>query len=214
MMNAHSGEAVLKVGDGPSDDRMVEKSAQPSIEMIFCKLLEHTAAACEVVVASSRESFGIAWLSLFCMKKKTLKGVRFRSLHLPDSLDLSPKKAFFLLHFLPASTEELKFGPSTVKVPALPLLPRFLEGLARASGEGGQSGMRIKRLIFAEGSVGPQEAPVVFGNLPPSLEALILKGNPLSFPGIKALGTAVKAGRVAELLTLDLSNAQLNGTLL
>uniref|UniRef100_A0A0G4GM19 Uncharacterized protein n=1 Tax=Chromera velia CCMP2878 TaxID=1169474 RepID=A0A0G4GM19_9ALVE len=173
------------------------------------------------------DAFGIGWLCLFARKKGKVDGESFKSFDL-SGCNLSPRKIFLLLKFLPSSVKHLVLGPSAVKGAALSRLCLFLKEAAAspssaspsasasassssssASEEGGKKkekgkGICLKGLRFADDSVGPSEAPRVFSALPPSLESLSLEGNRLG-PGVDALASWLKSSNASRLLCLNLS---------
>uniref|UniRef100_A0A0G4F3M7 Uncharacterized protein n=1 Tax=Chromera velia CCMP2878 TaxID=1169474 RepID=A0A0G4F3M7_9ALVE len=171
---------------------------------IFCKFLKTKTPSAEALsqMASGRDGYAAACLCLYAIKRGKVVGVSCPSLDI-SKCTLSPRRTFFLLDLLPLSAEELKLGPSAVKEQALPLLRRFLE---RVQGDGGENGEpAIKHLGFADTTVGPRAAPVIFSALPSSLESLSLQGNELGREEIERLAEAARAGRVSCVRTLNLN---------
>uniref|UniRef100_A0A0G4HJD2 Uncharacterized protein n=1 Tax=Chromera velia CCMP2878 TaxID=1169474 RepID=A0A0G4HJD2_9ALVE len=176
-------------------------------------------------LSKDREDFALCWLSMCCLQQGIVRQeVPFRSFDLSES-SICPQRLFFLLSFLPASTEELTFGRSSVRGKALPLLCRFLKNLGERgepgdteegedeehrSGKGkGKGGVRasVKKLNFAGGSISSLEATDLFASLPPFLESLSLKDNSdVGNAGLSALAEAVKEGKAKTWRRLILDN--------
>uniref|UniRef100_A0A0G4FAL6 Uncharacterized protein n=1 Tax=Chromera velia CCMP2878 TaxID=1169474 RepID=A0A0G4FAL6_9ALVE len=160
-------------------------------------------------LVKQRDSFGLAWLLLLLIKKHKAEGKT--SLVLPDCVDLSgssgvsPDKMFLLMELLPSSIEQMKADAVVVKRRALPLFVRFLERV-KAAREGREEAPPLKRFVFAENSIGPEEAPEVFRLLVPLLQHLCLNGNPLGAEGFRALAEVVASGGASPLRVLDLEN--------
>jgi len=76
-------------------------------------------------MANGKDSFGMAWLIL-CSVAKNIASLPLEILDF-SGCTLEPSKLFLLLSFLPAGTQELKFGPGVVQEEALPLLQHFLQ---------------------------------------------------------------------------------------
>uniref|UniRef100_A0A0G4I3B7 Uncharacterized protein n=1 Tax=Chromera velia CCMP2878 TaxID=1169474 RepID=A0A0G4I3B7_9ALVE len=112
---------------------------------------------------------------------------------------------------LAAITKVSEVSPCAVKGSALTLLHSFLERLDISSAEGGGGLLRLKSLGFADNTIGPLEAPVIFAALPFSLEDFSIQGNPLGIAETDALAEAVKAGRLASVRRLNLARTDLHG---
>uniref|UniRef100_A0A0G4GSK7 Uncharacterized protein n=1 Tax=Chromera velia CCMP2878 TaxID=1169474 RepID=A0A0G4GSK7_9ALVE len=103
-----------------------------------------------------------------------------------------------------------------VKGPGLPLFLRSLDRLNsqhdRGEGDGGGQRWdgRLRKFIFAEGSLGPDEAPIIFPLLLRGLESLSLKGNAIGIEGMKALAEEIRSGRASSLRILDLQDVGLS----
>uniref|UniRef100_A0A0G4I2M1 Uncharacterized protein n=1 Tax=Chromera velia CCMP2878 TaxID=1169474 RepID=A0A0G4I2M1_9ALVE len=187
-----------------------------SEEAVLC-VLKHAKPSSQTVsemLTWDRDFFGLAWLAMSFMKKEELRGLHFRSIDL-SGCSLLHKKIFFLLDFLPLSTEEIKFGRSVVKGAALPLLCSFLEKFQGQGGEGGgaeetkdSSGriIRLKGLGFAETALNPPDSLTIFSVMPPNLKSLSLRGNRLGLSEVRSLSDLVRGGKLSSVESLDLSN--------
>uniref|UniRef100_A0A0G4F9S9 Uncharacterized protein n=1 Tax=Chromera velia CCMP2878 TaxID=1169474 RepID=A0A0G4F9S9_9ALVE len=201
-------------GQGPNKDgAALGVSSQLSTEEeTFLKLMKSAEVNSQELseMASGRDGYAMAFLCLSSVQKGTLRGVPLRRLDLSDCT-LSPRRIFFLLDLLPESIEEMKLGPAAVRGAACPLLCQFLGRVGQsASQQGGGGGPRLKSLSFARNSLGPSEAPLVFGVLPRGLETLSLEGNSLGMAGTQAFAEAVREGRVSSVRVLNLSETSLN----
>uniref|UniRef100_A0A0G4HJZ6 Uncharacterized protein n=1 Tax=Chromera velia CCMP2878 TaxID=1169474 RepID=A0A0G4HJZ6_9ALVE len=210
--------ADLQVSPNPPED---------STEHVLSTLIKHSERQAGIEwpqavseLSWSVDSLGIGFLVLSFLKKGKV--------HLPlrsfdvSKCEVSASKIFFLLSFLPASVDELTFGPATARGPALPLLCRFLEGRQDAASTAGASTetacLRLRSLTFAAGTIDLAEAPELFQLLPSELESLDLTDNLLSNASsdstldrkaVAALVEAVQAGKVSRLHTLILENTEL-----
>uniref|UniRef100_A0A0G4GD91 Uncharacterized protein n=1 Tax=Chromera velia CCMP2878 TaxID=1169474 RepID=A0A0G4GD91_9ALVE len=198
-------------GEGTNQALTTSRAMQPSAETFLWTLLRSTGPSSEGVsaMASDRNGYGMAWLCLSTTKKGKVQGEPYEFFDFSDC-NLSPQKIFLMLDQLPKSVEGLKIGSSAVKGPALPLLRRFLEGVG-GGGEGDKDKRpMLKKLSFADSSVGPSESEVIFAAWPSSLESFILKHNFVGTWGMRAFGEVIKHGKVSCLRVLDLQRTGLN----
>jgi len=161
-------------------------------------------------LVKDKDSFGLAVLATLLYPKRLPFGCpRVFDLSGTDGV-LSPKQLFLFLDFLPATVEEIKIDSAAVKGAARPLFVRFLKRPQSSRLAEGESGvLQLNSITFAENSLGPEEAPVLFPLLVPSLGKLGLNGNPLNTEGLEVLAALVREEKAASLRELDLTNTGL-----
>uniref|UniRef100_A0A0K6SBH0 Uncharacterized protein n=1 Tax=Chromera velia CCMP2878 TaxID=1169474 RepID=A0A0K6SBH0_9ALVE len=134
-------------------------------------------------LVKDKDSFGLAVLATLLYPKRLPFGC-------PRVFDLSDSAA--------------------VKGAARPLFVRFLKRPQSSRLAEGESGvLQLNSITFAENSLGPEEAPVLFPLLVPSLGKLGLNGNPLNTEGLEVLAALVREEKAASLRELDLTNTGL-----
>uniref|UniRef100_A0A0G4I3U6 Uncharacterized protein n=1 Tax=Chromera velia CCMP2878 TaxID=1169474 RepID=A0A0G4I3U6_9ALVE len=183
-------------GDGVTDlheqqrHREGPNSAEALLCALLCALLKHAGPTAQLVseLTASRDSFGVAWVVAWLLKRAR-PGLVLEGLLDISECQVSPGKLGLLLSALPLSVQELQVGPAAISEAAVPLLCRFLKG------EGGTSQGRraLKDLVFAgKGKSCAEAAEALFASLPDCLENLKFQGVLLARGAMSALAHCLK----------------------
>uniref|UniRef100_A0A0G4GR64 Uncharacterized protein n=1 Tax=Chromera velia CCMP2878 TaxID=1169474 RepID=A0A0G4GR64_9ALVE len=208
--SGQGGKGECETGGGDVNEVREETGRLDTKDESLFVILKQYGVSAETLssLARDRDSFGLAWTLLWLHSRHKARGKvpidPPRAIDLSGTFGLSPEKIFFFLECLPDSVEEVTLDSVGVQGRGLPVFIRFLER------EGGKQSQRVRRFIFAEHSIGPEEAPSVFPLLLPSLESLCLKGNPLGTVGFRALAEAIREGKTDSLRHLDLESCGLD----
>uniref|UniRef100_A0A0G4HAR1 SKP1 component dimerisation domain-containing protein n=2 Tax=Chromera velia CCMP2878 TaxID=1169474 RepID=A0A0G4HAR1_9ALVE len=153
-------------------------------------------------LVSSEDSFGLAWLGLYLIRKQERLGPNAFCLDSPvRSIDVSglhkicdTEELFEFLPLLPASVEEMKLGEhSGVGV----------EGCMESLGRRLESLDQLKKLSLEVYGWNDESAKQIFSSLPASLEQLELRGNhDIGSDGWKSLDERLKGLKLLKKLNL------------
>uniref|UniRef100_A0A0G4HER9 Uncharacterized protein n=1 Tax=Chromera velia CCMP2878 TaxID=1169474 RepID=A0A0G4HER9_9ALVE len=191
----------------------VDPLSMPTGTAALCSVLSNFSSCPQMIsdLASTRDSFGLAWLSL--------SFIRLGYCNLPlKTLDLSafPLGAGKLgLLLSPSSVrggplgslETLICGPGICTGPSLSILAQFLQRLRANSAGGGtaDSSSCLKTVSMAGCDLSDTEAVLLLHSLPASVEVLNLSGNRLRTAAAESLSSALSLGWLPSVLCLDLS---------
>uniref|UniRef100_A0A0G4H8H5 Uncharacterized protein n=1 Tax=Chromera velia CCMP2878 TaxID=1169474 RepID=A0A0G4H8H5_9ALVE len=174
----------------------------------LASVLAHTSPTEELIslLASEKESYGVAWLLLHFMKSKRI--TQFPLLNLDLSVySLGPRKLRLFLASLPGgfeATESLTCGPAVCKEPVLSALVLALQRLKGLEAQKeGASG--LKTLCLAKTMLKEHPANALLHSTPSSLENVDLSANCLRTSSLETLGYLISSKWLPSIISLDLS---------